>query len=188
MAATGRHRGVKRRGRVVARGGPADAYVLEDGTCQLSPEGWGRRAVDLYHKWRADRIVGERNYGGDMARFAAATADKKASFKEVVASRGKSVRAEPISALYEQGKVHHVGSFSDLEDQMLNFTSSDYIGEKSPDRADALVWALTELMLKHEPPATRTMTMATGLLRDQVGTSCCGAGRDPARPSSSSGR
>lgn len=122
-------------------------YVLEDGTCQLSPEGWGRRAVDLYHRHGADRIVGERNYGGDMVRFTVATADKKAAFKEVVASRGKVVRAEPISALYEQGKVHHVGVFPDLEDQMCNFTASGYVGEGSPDRADALVWALTELLL-----------------------------------------
>lgn len=123
------------------------AYVIEDGTCQMSPEGWGRRAVDLYHRHEADRIIGERNYGGDMVRFTVATADKQASFKEVVASRGKVVRAEPISALYEQGKVSHVGVFSELEDQMCNFTASGYVGEGSPDRADALVWALTELML-----------------------------------------
>ena len=113
----------------------------------MSPEGWGRRAVELYHRFDADRIVGERNYGGDMVRFTVATADKNAAFKEVVASRGKSVRAEPISALYEQGKVSHVGTFPDLEDQMCNFTASGYVGDGSPDRADALVWALTELML-----------------------------------------
>lgn len=123
------------------------AYVLQDGTCQMSPEGWGRRAVDLYHRWNADRIVAERNFGGDMVRFTVATADKQAAFKEVVASRGKVVRAEPIAALYEQGKVSHVGAFPDLEDQMCNFTASGYVGDGSPDRADALVWALTELML-----------------------------------------
>lgn len=122
-------------------------YVLVDGTCQLSPEGWGRRAVDLYHRHSADRIVAERNFGGDMVRFTVATADKNAAFKEVVASRGKVVRAEPVSALYEQGRVHHVGQFPDLEDQMCNFTPSGYVGDGSPDRADALVWALTELML-----------------------------------------
>ncbi|WP_010660219.1 phage terminase large subunit [Brucella anthropi] len=132
---------------IAGRGIDGHAYILEDGTCQLSPEGWGRRAVDLYHRFEADRIVGERNYGGDMVRFTVATADKKAAFKEVVASRGKAVRAEPISALYEQGKVHHVGIFPDLEDQMCNFTASGYVGEGSPDRADALVWAITELML-----------------------------------------
>jgi phage terminase large subunit-like protein len=122
-------------------------YILLDGTVQMSPEGWGRRAVDLYHRFKADRILGERNFGGDMVRFTVSTADPKASFKEVVASRGKVVRAEPISALYEQGKVSHVGTFPDLEDQMCNFTANGYVGEGSPDRADALVWALTELML-----------------------------------------
>lgn len=134
------------------------AYVLQDATCQMSPEGWGRRAVDLYHRWNADRIVAERNYGGDLVRFTVATVDKKASYREVTATRGKHVRAEPISALYEQGRVHHVGTFPDLEDQMLNFTPDGYVGDKSPDRADALVWALTELMLKPEATAkTRTV-------------------------------
>ena len=83
-----------------------------------------------------------------MVRFTVKTADPMAAFKEVVASRGKAVRAEPISALYEQGKVHHVGDgLADLEDQMCNFTASGFVGEGSPDRADALVWALTDLML-----------------------------------------
>jgi phage terminase large subunit-like protein len=123
------------------------AYVIADGTVNLSPEGWGRRAVDLYHRYNADRIIGERNFGGDMVRFTVATADKRAAFKEVVASRGKAVRAEPVSALYEQGKVSHVGDLPDLEDQLCNFTSSGFVGEGSPDRADALVWAMTELML-----------------------------------------
>ncbi|MBK3745282.1 DNA-packaging protein [Paraburkholderia aspalathi] len=146
---------------VAGLGFDGHAYVLEDGTCQLSPEGWGRRSVDLYHRYNADRIVAERNFGGDMVRFTVATADKKAAFKEVVASRGKAVRAEPISALYEQGKVHHVGIFPDLEDQMCNFTASGYVGDGSPDRADALVWALTELMLGGE--TSTTTTTVTGL-------------------------
>ena len=132
---------------VAGLGVDGHGYILHDGTCQMSPEGWGRRAVDLYHRFQADRIIGERNFGGDMVRFTVSTADKNASFKEVVASRGKAVRAEPISALYEQGRVHHVGIFPDLEDQLCNFTPSGYIGDNSPDRADALVWALTELML-----------------------------------------
>lgn len=138
---------------VAGRGVDGRGYVLEDGTVNLSPEGWGRRAVDLYHRWEADRIVGERNYGGDMVRFTIATADKDAAFKEVVASRGKAVRAEPVSALYEQGKISHVGVFADLEDQMCNFTASGFVGEGSPDRADALVWALTDLMLNETPQA-----------------------------------
>lgn len=132
---------------VAGLGFDGHAYILEDATCQMSPEGWGRRAVERYGFWNADRIIGERNFGGDMVRFTVATADRNAAFKEVVASRGKAVRAEPISALYEQGRVHHVGDFPDLEDQLCNFTASGFIGEGSPDRADALVWALTELML-----------------------------------------
>lgn len=143
---------------VAGLGFDGHAYILEDGTCQLSPEGWGRRSVDLYHRYNADRIVAERNYGGDMVRFTVSTADPKAAFKEVSASRGKAVRAEPISALYEQGKVHHVGIFPDLEDQMCNFTASGYVGDGSPDRADALVWALTELMLGDEKNVAMFLT------------------------------
>lgn len=122
-------------------------YVLADRTCQLSPDGWGRRAVAAYHEFEADRIIGERNFGGAMVEFVIKTADRNAAFKEVTASRGKVVRAEPISALYEQGLISHVGALPDLEDQMANMTASGYVGEGSPDRADALVWALTELFL-----------------------------------------
>lgn len=132
---------------VAGLGMDGHAYVLNDGTCQLSPEGWGRRAVDLYHRFKADRVVGESNYGGDMVRFTVATADKKVPYRDVKATRGKVVRAEPISAFYEQGNVHHVGDFPDLEDQMCNFTANGYVGDGSPDRADALIWALTELMI-----------------------------------------
>lgn len=131
----------------VGLGVDGHAYVLEDATCQLSPEGWGRRAVDVYHRHEADRVVGESNFGGDMVRFTVQTADKKVPYSAVKASRGKVVRAEPVSALYEQGKVHHVGDFPDLEDQMCNFTANGYVGDGSPDRADALVWAITSLML-----------------------------------------
>lgn len=122
-------------------------YVFGDLTCQLSPEGWGRRVADAYHRFRADRVIGEKNFGGDMVRFVVQTADKGIPYKDVNASRGKVVRAEPISALYEQGKVSHVGAFPDLEDQLCAMTMNGYVGEGSPDRADALVWALTELMM-----------------------------------------
>lgn len=132
---------------VAGKGVDGRAYVLEDATCSLSPEGWGRRAVELYRRHNADRIVAEKNFGGDMVRAIIQTADKSVAFKAVTATRGKVVRAEPIAALYEQGKVSHVGSLPDLEDQMCNFTASGYVGEGSPDRADALVWALTELMM-----------------------------------------
>jgi len=132
---------------VAGKGIDGRAYVLEDATCNLSPDGWGRRAVDCYHRWEADRIVGERNYGGAMVEFVIRTADHKVPYREVTASRGKVVRAEPVAALYEQGRVSHVGDFPDLEDQMCNFTAAGYVGDRSPDRADALVWALTDLMM-----------------------------------------
>lgn len=132
---------------VAGLGVDSRGYVFEDATCNLSPEGWGRRAVERLRRWGGDRVVGEKNYGGDMVRAIVQTTDKTAPFKAVDATRGKVVRAEPIAALYEQGRVSHVGTFPDLEDQMCNFTPSGYVGEGSPDRADALVWALTELML-----------------------------------------
>lgn len=132
---------------VAAKGVDGRGYVLQDATCQLSPDGWGRRVVEMYRRWGADRVIGERNYGGAMVEFVVKTADKSVPYKEANATRGKVVRAEPISALYEQGKVSHVGDFPDLEDQMCNFTASGFVGEGSPDRADAMVWALTELML-----------------------------------------
>ena len=124
------------------------AYVLADRTCKLSPDGWGRRAVVAYHEFSADRIVAERNFGGAMVEHVIRTVDKSASYKEVTASRGKVARAEPVAALYEQGRVSHIGSLPDLEDQMCQIGPDGYIGDGSPDRADALVWALTELMLK----------------------------------------
>lgn len=122
-------------------------YVLSDRTCKLSPDGWGRRAVGAYHEFKADRIVAERNFGGAMVEHVIRTVDDLVSYKEVTASRGKVVRAEPIAALYEQGRVSHVGSMPEMEDQMCLMGPEGYVGEGSPDRADALVWALTELMM-----------------------------------------
>lgn len=132
---------------VAGKGVDGRGYIFEDATCQLSPDGWGRRTVEMHRRWGADRVIGERNYGGAMVEFVVKTADRSVAYKEVTATRGKVVRAEPIAALYEQGKISHVGSFPDLEDQMCNFTASGFVGEGSPDRADAMVWALTELML-----------------------------------------
>ncbi len=135
---------------VAAIGQDGHGYVLEDCSCKLSPEGWGRRAVEAYLKHKADRIVAEKNFGGEMVEHVIRTAAKAmgvaVAFRCVPAARGKVVRAEPVAALYEQGKVHHVGSFPQLEDQLCLFTpAGDF--DKSPDRADALVWALTDLML-----------------------------------------
>ncbi len=120
-------------------------YVLADLSGRYSPERWGTLAVRAWKDFCADRIIGEANFGGDMVRAVVQAADRNAPFKMVTASRGKVQRAEPISALYEQGRVHHVGRFPALEEQQTNFSSSGYLGERSPDRADAAVWGLTEL-------------------------------------------
>lgn len=133
-------------------------YVLEDASCNLSPEGWARRAVDAARRHRADRIVAERNFGGAMVETVIRTADRAASYREVVASRGKVVRAEPVAALYEQGRVSHVGGgLGALEAQMLAMTAAGYVGEGSPDRADALVWAITALMVEGRVSAFEVM-------------------------------
>lgn len=122
-------------------------YVLEDYSCNLSPDGWARRVREAYTAHKADRIVAERNFGGAMVEAVIKATDKTLPVTVVTASRGKIARAEPIAALYEQQRVSHVGSLPSLEDQMCAMTPSGYVGEGSPDRADALVWALTELML-----------------------------------------
>lgn len=123
-------------------------YVLDDLSCRLAPEGWARRAVNAYHEYQADRIIGETNNGGDLIEAVIRTIDRTVSYKKVTASRGKRVRAEPISSLYEQGKVFHVRPFPELEDQMCTFVPGTFDG--SPDRLDALVWALTELLVKDQ--------------------------------------
>ena len=134
---------------IVAAGICADgfAYVLADASVQgLSPAGWAKRAVALYHSLSADRIVIESNQGGAMAESVLREIDPVAAIAQVFARRGKYARAEPVAALYEQGRVFHGGSLPALEDQMCAFTGERRAGE-SPDRVDALVWALTHLML-----------------------------------------
>lgn len=121
-------------------------HVIEDATCRLSPAGWGRRAAERYRAHGADVIVAERNFGGDMVAATIRTADRTANVRLVTASRGKHVRAEPVAALYEQGKVSHAPGLDRLESQMMQMTLTGFVGEGSPDRLDALVWALTELM------------------------------------------
>lgn len=122
-------------------------FVLEDATVRESPDGWARQVSNAFEKWRADRIVAERNYGGEMVRHTIRTHNPRLPVTLVTASRGKHVRAEPIAGLYEQKKVRHIGRWTELEDQMCDFTTTGYAGDGSPDRADALVWALTELAL-----------------------------------------
>ncbi len=124
-------------------GNDVHGYVLDDLSRHASPDGWARAAVEAYHARQADRIVAETNQGGEMVEHTIHTVDRRVSYKGVHASRGKQTRAEPVAALYEQGKVHHVGCFPLLEDQMCEWVP----GEESPDRMDALVWALTDLML-----------------------------------------
>lgn len=132
---------------VAGKGIDGRGYVLSDRSCKLSPDGWGRRAVNAYREFNADRLIAERNYGGAMVEHVIKTVDQDVSYKEVTASRGKVIRAEPVAALYEQGRVSHVGAFTEMEDQCCLIGHDGYVGEGSPDRADALVWALTELML-----------------------------------------
>jgi phage terminase large subunit-like protein len=129
---------------VAGLGSDGHGYVLADLTVRESPAGWAGAAVAAYRRFQADRIIGEVNNGGDMVGFTVATVDPAAPFKAVHASRGKQTRAEPVASLYEQARIHHVGAFPQLEDQMTTWVP----GMKSPDRMDALVWALTELFLE----------------------------------------
>lgn len=134
---------------IFGRGVDGLGYVLGDYSCSLSPSGWGRRVADAYHHFRADRVVVEKNFGGDMVRHVINTADKTVPVKDVTASRGKVVRAQPISSLYEQRRVRHHGpGLQKLEDQMCSMTGDGYLGEGSPDRVDALVWGASDLMLE----------------------------------------
>jgi predicted phage terminase large subunit-like protein len=123
-----------------------DFHVLEDATARLSPMGWGRRAVERYRHHGAAIMVAERNFGGAMVESTIRTVDRNVNVKLVTASRGKAVRAEPVAALYEQGRVTHAPGLDRLEDQMMQMTASGYVGDASPDRLDALVWAIAELM------------------------------------------
>jgi predicted phage terminase large subunit-like protein len=126
---------------VAAQGKDKRLYVLDDASINGTPEQWARQVVATFRKWRADRVVVERNQGGDMVAAVLRAVDANLPIREVYATRGKWTRAEPIAALYEQGKVRHVGAFPKLEDQLCTWLP----GEDSPDRLDAMVWALTDL-------------------------------------------
>lgn len=122
--------------------------VHEDGSIAASPDGWARQAVAVYSRNKADRFVAERNFGGDMVESTLLTVWGGAPVTMVTASRGKVIRAEPVAALYEQRRVHHLGSFPDLEDEMTTYVQSE---SWSPNRMDALVWAITELVERDYP-------------------------------------
>jgi len=126
-----------------------EGYVIEDLSCRKRPKGWASEAISAYHRYGADRIVAESNFGAEMVEEVIRNIDPNVSLKSIHASRGKRARAEPVSALYEQGRIHHVGTFKDLEDQQCNFTPET---KTSPDRIDALVWCFTELILHRTSP------------------------------------
>lgn len=129
---------------------PDDFYVLADGSERLSPDAWGRRAIELYDAYQADRLVGEANHGGDMIETVLRTIRPNLSYRTVHASVGKRVRAEPVAALTEQQRLHLVGPLEQLEDQLCNWDPR--ASDESPDRLDAMVWAITELMDNRPEP------------------------------------
>jgi phage terminase large subunit-like protein len=138
---------------IVAAGLAADGigYVLTDATAErLTPARWAKRAVDLFHRLEADRIVAEVNQGGEMVEAVIRQADESVPVRTVRAYRGKFLRAEPVAALYEQGRVRHVGALPELEDEMCDFGLGGLSSGRSPDRLDAMVWALSALMLTRE--------------------------------------
>ncbi|WP_417319844.1 DNA-packaging protein [Emcibacter sp.] len=136
---------------VAGRDEAGRAFVVRDETVQgLSPLDWARRAIRAYHEFEADRLVAEVNNGGDLVESLIRQVDPEVSYLPVRASRGKAVRAEPVAALYEQGRVFHQGIFPELEEEMCGFSQAEVRKGKSPDRVDALVWAITDLLLRRE--------------------------------------
>jgi phage terminase large subunit-like protein len=129
---------------VCGLGTDGHGYLIEDSSARMAPISWAQRAVALYRQWGADRVIAEANQGGAMVETTVRTVDANVSFKLVYASRGKIARAEPVSALFEQKRAHLVGQFPLLEDELCTFTAGS---SASPNRLDAMVWALTDLML-----------------------------------------
>lgn len=133
------------------------AYVLADASGRYRPEEWARTALALYREHKADAIVAEANNGGEMVAATLRVHDRGANVRTVHATRGKATRAEPVAALYEQARVSHVGALARLEDQLTTWDPAT--SRASPDRLDALVWALTEVMLRSDPPAPSKTTL-----------------------------
>jgi predicted phage terminase large subunit-like protein len=136
------------------------AVVLQDATMEAAkPQEWAARVVALFHQYEADAIVAEVNQGGEMVATVLRTVDAAVPVREVRASRGKWLRAEPVASLYAQGRVVHARRFPELEDEMCDFGPDGLSGGRSPDRVDALVWALTELLLgKSGRPRVRNLS------------------------------
>ena len=139
-------------GIIIAGERDRQGWVLGDWSGHYSSDVWARKVVAAYHEFQADRVVVEKNFGGDMVKSVIRTVDRTIPIKEVTASRGKAVRAEPVAALYEQGKVHHAHPFRELQDQLCTWTPE---GRVSPDRMDALVWVLSDLMVNRGRPNVR---------------------------------
>lgn len=155
-----------------ALGTDGNAYLLEDCTVKVGPATWGKIATDAYDRHKADVVVGEMNYGGEMVRYTIQTCRPRTPFKAVNATRGKVVRAEPFSSLYEQGKVRHVGDFMELEDELAAFSTVGYLGESSPNRADSWIWVLTELfpgMVKPQAEKKETTKRPRAAVRGGAG-------------------
>ncbi len=138
------------------------AFVIEDASVRgVSPDGWARAALSAMQRHKADRLVAEVNQGGEMVRSVIRNIDPLVPIRTVHASRSKQARAEPVAALYEQGRVFHVRGLSALEEQMCRMTGQGYAGKGSPDRVDALVWALSDLIVEpgaaHVAPKVRTL-------------------------------
>lgn len=126
-------------------------YILDDASMMGPPGAWGARVKAAYENWKADRIVAEANFQAEQVKLVMRTTDPMLQFKQLHATRGKKLRAEPVHALYEQGKISHVGRFPNLEQQMTEWVEEE--SDFSPDRLDAMVWAITELMLTNAGPA-----------------------------------
>lgn len=130
---------------VCGLGVDGNGYLMADLTVKAGPATWGKVATDAYERFEANTVVGEVNYGGAMVEHVIQTTRPRTPYKAVTATRNKAVRAEPIAALYEQGKIRHIGYFREAEDELAAFTTNGYLGEDSPNRADAIVWGFTEL-------------------------------------------
>ncbi len=150
---------------VTGLGTDGNGYVLEDLTINAGPATWGQVVSSAYERHEADRVIGEVNYGGAMVEFVIRAANANISYKSVIASRSKMLRAEPVSALHETGKIKMVGDFPDLEDEMLNATTIGYTGARSPNRLDAFVFAITELFPAMTKPAKKSATFHVPNLR-----------------------
>jgi phage terminase large subunit-like protein len=141
---------------VAARTHDRHGVVIDDRTCNAPPSIWAKRAVDAYHEYSADCIIAESNFGGAMVEntIRSVPGGRDVPIKLIHASRGKHIRAQPIASLYEQHKIHHLGQFSVLEDELCFFTHDGYMGVGSPNRADAAIWAFTELLISPLRKAT----------------------------------